>query len=97
MRVSGGSLLDRCEPCRVEITDGWLDKTKLSNVFYNTAVRKATTDPDARLALAFYNGSGQRMATFYFDSSGEVSDYNNAAVKVRGKLFPWAKSLASCR
>jgi hypothetical protein len=97
MRVSGESLLERCGPCRVEITDDWLDKTKLSDVLYNTAVRKATTDPDARLALAFYNRNGERMATFYFDSSGEVSDYNNTAVKVRGKLFTYAKDLARCR
>lgn len=96
-RVSGESLLDRCGPCRLEITDEWLDKAKLDDVFYNTAIRKSTRDPDARLALAFYNSSGQRMATFWFDASGEAAEYNKAPVKVRGELFPWAERLANCR
>lgn len=96
-RVPGESLLDGCGPCRLEITDEWLDKAKLDDVFYNTAIRKSTRHPDTRLALAFYNSSGQRMATFYFNSSGSAAEYNNATVKVRGKLFPWAESLANCR
>jgi hypothetical protein len=96
-RVPGESLLDGCEPCRLEISDEWLDKAKLDDVFYNTAIRKSTWHPDARLALAFYNRSGQRIATFSFDAWGEAAEYNNAPVKVRGKLFPWAESLASCR
>jgi hypothetical protein len=95
--VSGESLLDRCGPCRVEVSDAWLDRARLYDVFYNTAIRKATKDPDARLALAFYNSNGQRMATFYFDSWGKAAQYNKAAVKVRGKLFRWAEGLASCR
>ena len=95
--VPGESLLDGCTPCRLEITDQWLDKAELDDVFYNTAISKSTRHPDTRLALAFYTKGGQRLATFFFDAWGRAAEYNKVPVRVRGKLFPWAESLAHCR